>query len=151
MVYVTRRAQFSASHRLFNPSFSDEQNEEVFDKCNNINGHGHNYVLEVTVKGQPDPDTGYVIDLKRLARLMEREIIDHVDHKHLNMDVDFLRGVIPTAENLAVLFWQRLEPKIDAGTLHSVKLYESDNNFVEYFGEPVRIARQGVFQEVATV
>jgi 6-pyruvoyltetrahydropterin/6-carboxytetrahydropterin synthase len=149
MVYVTRRAQFSASHRLFNPTFTDEQNEEVFDKCNNYHGHGHNYVLEVTVKGQPDPETGYVIDLKRLAKLMDREIIDHVDHKHLNFDVDFLRGVIPTAENIAVLFWQRLEPKIDSGELHSVRLYESENNFVEYFGEPVRIVRNDAIHQEA--
>jgi 6-pyruvoyltetrahydropterin/6-carboxytetrahydropterin synthase len=151
MVYVTRRAQFSASHRLFNPNFSDERNEEVFDKCNNFHGHGHNYVVEVTVKGQPDPETGYVIDLKRLARLIESEIIDHVDHKHLNIDVDFLRGVIPTAENIAVLFWQRLESKIDAGELHSIRVYESENNFVDYFGEPVRIVRQEAFQEATTV
>jgi 6-pyruvoyltetrahydropterin/6-carboxytetrahydropterin synthase len=149
MVYVTRRAQFSASHRLFNPTFTEERNEVVFDNCNNFHGHGHNYVLEVTVKGQPDPETGYVIDLKKLAKLMEREIIDHVDHKHLNFDVDFLRGVIPTAENIAVLFWQRLEPKIDAGELHSIRLYESENNFVEYFGEPVRIVRQGAIHEEA--
>jgi 6-pyruvoyltetrahydropterin/6-carboxytetrahydropterin synthase len=148
-VYVTRRAQFSASHRLFNPAFSDERNEEVFDKCNNFHGHGHNYLLEVTVKGQPDPETGYVIDLKRLAKLMDREIIDHVDHKHLNFDVDFLRGVIPTAENIAVLFWQRLEPKIDSGKLHSIRLYESENNFVEYFGEPVRIVRKDAMHEEA--
>jgi 6-pyruvoyltetrahydropterin/6-carboxytetrahydropterin synthase len=151
MVYVTRRAQFSASHRLFNPTFTDERNEEVFDKCNNFHGHGHNYVLEVTVKGQPDPETGYVIDLKRLAKLMDREIIDHVDHRHLNLDVDFLRGVIPTAENIAILFWQRLEPHIDAGKLHSIRLYESENNFVEYFGEPVRIVRQGAIHEEAEV
>jgi len=141
MVYVTRRAHFSASHRLFNPTFSDARNELVFDKCNNVNGHGHNYQLEVTVRGVPDPQTGYVIDLKVLARLIESEILDKVDHKHLNFDVDFLRGVIPTAENLAVTFWGLLEPRITSGTLHSIKLYESENNFVEYFGEPVEIAR----------
>src|SRR4051812_19265842 len=100
MVYVTRRAHFLASHRVFNPTFSDEKNESVFDKCNNFHGHGHNYRLEVTVKGTPDPETGYVIDLKLLARLIDQEIVDKVDHKHLNFDVDFLRGVIPTAENI---------------------------------------------------
>lgn len=141
MIYVTRRAHFSAAHRLFNPSFSDSRNEEIFDKCNNFHGHGHNYRLEVTVKGVPDPETGYVIDLKVLARIMDEEIIDKVDHKHLNIDVDFLRGIIPTAENIAIIFWGILEPKILSGTLHSIKLFESDNNFVEYFGEPVRIPR----------
>ena len=148
MVYVTRKAHFSAAHRLFNPEFSDSMNEEIFDKCNNVRGHGHNYELEVTVKGVPDPATGYVIDLKRLARIMDEEILEKVDHKHLNHDVDFLRGVIPTAENLAILFWQILEPNITSGTLHSVRLYESDNNYVEYFGEPVEIPRYGsVMQE----
>ena len=134
MVYVTRKAHFSASHRLFNPGFSDQENEAIFDKCNNFHGHGHNYELEVTVKGIPDPETGYVIDLKKLARLIDDEILSRVDHKHLNFDVDFLYGVIPTAENIAVIFWQILEPRISSGTLHSVKLYESANNFVEYFG-----------------
>jgi 6-pyruvoyltetrahydropterin/6-carboxytetrahydropterin synthase len=149
MVYVTRRAHFSASHRLFNPTFSDAKNEAVFDKCNNFHGHGHNYRLEVTVKGVPDADTGYVIDLKVLARLIEDEIIDHVDHKHLNFDVDFLRGVIPTAENIAIAFWRILEPKITSGTLHSVRLFESENNFVEYFGEPVEIHRWAALSEEA--
>ncbi len=139
MLYVTRKAGFAASHRLFNPNFPDEKNDRIFDKCNNPNGHGHNYVLEVTVRGIPDPETGYVIDLKELASIMEREILDHVDHRHLNMDVDFLRGIIPTAENLAVVFWRRLEPNITSGELHSVRVFESDNNFVEYLGEPVEI------------
>jgi 6-pyruvoyltetrahydropterin/6-carboxytetrahydropterin synthase len=149
MVYVTRRAHFSAAHRLYNPTFSDARNEAVFDKCNNVNGHGHNYQLEVTVKGTPDPATGYVIDLKVLARLIEEEILDKADHKHLNFDVDFLRGIIPTAENIAVTFWRILEPRITSGTLHSIKLYESDNNFVEYLGEPVEIARHDVAMEEA--
>jgi 6-pyruvoyltetrahydropterin/6-carboxytetrahydropterin synthase len=149
MVYVTRKAHFSASHRLFNPDFSDEKNEEIFDKCNNLNGHGHNYEIEVTVKGMPDPQTGYVIDLKKLAGLIESEVLDKVDHKHLNHDVDFLRGVIPTAENVAVLIWQILEPRISSGRLHSVRLYESANNFVEYFGEPVQILRRDHVNEEA--
>ncbi|HRK58876.1 MAG TPA: 6-carboxytetrahydropterin synthase [Candidatus Kapabacteria bacterium] len=139
MVYVTRKSHFSASHRLYNPTFSDEKNDAIFDKCNNLHGHGHNYVLEVTVKGLPDPSTGYVIDLKQLRDIIELEIIDKVDHKHLNYDVPFLEGIIPTAENIAVIFWSILEKSIPMGTLHSVKLYESDNNFVEYFGEPVNI------------
>jgi len=139
MVYVTRKAHFSASHRLFNPTFSDEKNEQIFDKCNNLRGHGHNYVLEVTVKGHPDPLTGYVIDLKQLRDIIDATIIDNVDHKHLNYDVDFLQGIIPTAENIAIVFWSILEKSIPTGVLHSIKLFETDNNFVEYFGEPVAI------------
>ena len=149
MIYVTRKAHFSASHRLFNPGFSDERNEEVFDKCNNLHGHGHNYELEVTVRGVPSPDTGYVIDLKQLSRIMDEYVVDRVDHKHLNFDVDFLRGVIPTAENIAIVFWQILAPKIPSGELHSIRLYESANNFVEYFGEPVEVARFGAAMQEA--
>lgn len=134
-IYVTRRAQFSAAHRLFNPAFTDEQNEAVFDKCNNPNWHGHNYRLDVTVSGTPDPDTGYVIDLKKLSRIMESEIIDKVDHKNLNLDVPFLSGMIPTAENIAVQFWKILAAKLSSGKLHCVKVFESENNFVEYYGE----------------
>ena len=137
MVYVSRKAHFSAAHRLFNPTFTEDRNEEVFDKCNNPRGHGHNYTLEVTVAGLPDPETGYVIDLKKLARLMDELVIERVDHKHLNYDVPELRGIIPTAENIAIVFWQLLEPKIEDGKLFSVRLFESDNNFVEYRGEPV--------------
>ncbi len=135
MIYVTRKASFSASHRLFNPSWSNARNQEVFGKCNNPRGHGHNYELEVTVAGEAPAATGMVIDLKKLAEILEAEIIDQVDHKHLNDDVDFLRGMIPTAENLAVQFWMRLQPKITEGRLVSVRLYESANNFVEYRGE----------------
>lgn len=135
MVYVTRRATFSASHRLFNPSFSDEKNNEVFGKCANPNGHGHNYVLEVTVGGEPKSDTGYVIDLSELKMIIKREIIDKVDHKHLNHDVEFLRGVIPTAENLAKAFWNILALKVNDGKLVAVKLHETENNVVEYRGE----------------
>ena len=100
-------------------------------------GHGHNYTIEVTVAGIPDPLTGYVIDLKKLAALMDELIIDRVDHKHLNFDVPELRGIIPTAENIAIVFWQILAPKVTEGKLHAVKVFESDNNFVEYRGEPV--------------
>src|SRR5947207_15098213 len=109
MVYVTRKAHFSAAHRLFNPTFSDEKNDAIFDKCNNPMGHGHNYTIEVTVGGIPDPETGYVIDLKQLAQLMEERIVSKVDHKHLNYDVPELSGVIPTAENLAIVFWSLIE------------------------------------------
>jgi 6-pyruvoyltetrahydropterin/6-carboxytetrahydropterin synthase len=134
MVLVTRKASFSASHRLYNPAWPDARNAEVFGKCNNPNGHGHNYDIEVTVGGDPPEDTGMVIDLKKLADIIEAEIIERVDHKNLNVDVDFLLGTIPTAENMAIAFWNILAPKITEGTLRSIKLYESANNVVEYRG-----------------
>lgn len=112
-------------------------------------GHGHNYTIEVTVAGIPDPLTGYVIDLKKLSALMDEYLIEKVDHKHLNYDVPELQGIIPTAENIALVFWQIIEPKISDGKLYSIKVFESDNNFVEYRGEPVgKIAR---YEEYATV
>jgi 6-pyruvoyltetrahydropterin/6-carboxytetrahydropterin synthase len=144
MIFVTRKAHFSAAHRLFNPTWSHQENERVFDKCNNPNGHGHNYVLEVTVKGLPDPSTGYVIDLKQLRDVIDTYIIDEVDHKHLNHDVPFLAGAIPTVENLAVLFWQRLEHVLPSGQLHQIRLYESDQNLADYFGHHVEISRYEV-------
>ena len=134
MVYITRKSHFSASHRLYNPAWPDAKNDQVYGKCNNPHGHGHNYDLEVTVAGNPPAETGMVMDLKRLAEIMEEEIVEKVDHKHLNHDVDFLQGVIPTAENMAIAFWKILQPKITEGKLHSIKLYESANNFVEYRG-----------------
>ncbi|HWF43217.1 MAG TPA: 6-carboxytetrahydropterin synthase [Candidatus Kapabacteria bacterium] len=137
MVYVTRKAHFSAAHRLFNPHFSDEKNEAVFDKCNNPHGHGHNYTIEVTVAGTPDPETGYVIDLKKLGQIMDEFVVDRVDHKHLNFDVPELSGIIPTAENIAVVFWSLLASRIAEGKLYSVRVAESDNNFAEYRGEAV--------------
>ena len=151
MVYVKRRAHFSASHRLYNPAFSDQRNQEVFDKCNNPNGHGHNYVIDVVVRGLPQPDTGYVIDLKVLADILEREIIQKVDHKHLNYDVEFLRGIIPTAENLAIAFWRILEPAILSGELYAITVRESENNSVEYFGEPVTLVRHDLGEDTLAV
>jgi 6-pyruvoyl-tetrahydropterin synthase len=139
MVYVTRKAMFSAAHRLYNPTFTDEQNDAIFDKCNNPFGHGHNYVLEVTLCGLPDPATGYVIALKVLKKIIDEQVVDHVDHKHLNYDVEFLRGVIPTVENLCVVFWKRLVHALPSGTLFSVRLHESDSNSAEYRGEPVEV------------
>jgi len=135
MVYVTRKAQFCAAHRLYNPQWSDEKNSAVFGKCNNPNGHGHNYEIEVTVAGDPPRETGMVIDLKKLADIIERDIVERVDHKHMNVDVDFMKGCIPTAENMALAFWKILNPKIEEGKLVSIKLSESGNNFVEYRGE----------------
>ena len=139
MLYVTKKIEFSASHRLFNPTFTDNMNDEIFDKCNNFFGHGHNYTLEVTVAGIPNPKTGYVIDLKKLKRIIKSEVIDKVDHKHLNHDVDFLKGVIPTAENLSVIFWKILDSQITDGKLHKIRLYESENSYVEYLGGEVTI------------
>lgn len=135
MVYVTRRATFSASHRLYNPDLSESENQALYDKCASPNGHGHNYVLEVTVVGEPGTKSGYVLDLKKLKEILRREIIEKVDHKHLNHDVDFLRGINPTAENLAVAFWNILQPKIVGGRLHSIRIHETENNTVEYRGE----------------
>ncbi len=134
MVYVTRKAHFSAAHRLFNPRFTDEQNEAVFDKCNNLHGHGHNYTIEVTVAGDPDPETGYVIDLKKLSDIIEEVILSRVDHKHLNFDVPELDGIIPTAENLAMVFWSLLLPQISEGKLYNIRVAESENNWAEYRG-----------------
>ena len=135
MVYVTRRESFSSAHRLNNRTLSVEENQKIFGKCNNANGHGHNYVLEVVVAGNIDPVTGYVFDLKKLKTIMNENIIAKVDHKNLDLDVDFLDGIISTTENLAVAFWKQLEGKIPGGKLYSVKLYETENNYIEYKGE----------------
>jgi 6-pyruvoyltetrahydropterin/6-carboxytetrahydropterin synthase len=148
MLYVTKRMEFSASHRLYNPTFSEEKNEEVYDKCNNYHGHGHNYVLEVTVKGHPDPDTGYVIDLKKLKKILNEVIIDKVDHKHLNYDVEFYKNVIPTVENMAVIMWRELEDKLPSGKLHKIKIYETPNSIVEYYGEETEVK---YFDDINTV
>jgi 6-pyruvoyltetrahydropterin/6-carboxytetrahydropterin synthase len=134
MIFVTRTEHFSASHRLFNPEWTDEENARVFDKCSNPNGHGHNYVLDVTIAGEIDPSTGYVIDLKILKEIVLTSVIDKLDHRNLNTDVDFLRGTIPTAENLAVAIWNELSPRIPSGKLYRVALRETVNNIVEYLG-----------------
>jgi 6-pyruvoyltetrahydropterin/6-carboxytetrahydropterin synthase len=130
-VFVRRRELFSAGHTLYNPEFSDERNREVFGKCSNPNGHGHNYILEVSLRGEIDPETGYVHDLSELAALMRKLIIDDVDHRNLNVDVDWLRGVIPTTENLATVFWDRLDANLPRGLLHSVRLGETSKNWAE--------------------
>ena len=134
-VYVTRRSTFSASHRLYNPALSDAENNELFDKCANPHGHGHNYVLEVTVAGKPGKKSGYVIDLKKLKRIIQEEVLSKMDHKHLNLDVESFKGVIPTAENIAVVIWNLLVPRITEGKLFSIRLHETENNVVEYRGE----------------
>ena len=135
MIYVTRKADFSAAHRLYNPSWSDKQNDEVFGKCNNPNGHGHNYILEVTVRGGVDDSTGYLVDLKKLKEVIRVRVIDKVDHKNLNTDVEFLHGIIPTAENIAIAIWGELKGAIPSGTLHEIRLQETERNIVTYRGE----------------
>lgn len=135
MIYITRKLDFCASHRLHNPAFSDEKNKEVFGLCNNPNGHGHTYTLEVTIKGEADPENGMVMDFKHLKQLIKTEIIAKVDHKNLNVDVPFLKGVISTVENMAVIFWDILEPKIKNGVIYEIKLYESERNYVIYRGK----------------
>ncbi len=135
MIYITRKEIFSAAHRLNNPEFTEEENAQIYDKCNNYWGHGHNYVIEVTVKGEPDPNTGYLIDLKILKDILDENLISEVDHKHLNHDVNFLEGINPTLENMAIAFWKQLENKLPAGKLYRIKLWETENNSVEYYGE----------------
>lgn len=136
IVYVTRRERFNAAHRLFNPSWDDAKNAEMFGKCANVNWHGHNYDLFVTVKGAPSPDTGFCIDLKVLSDMIKDLVIEKLDHRNLNLDVDFMTGILASTENLAIAIWEQLETPINANgcTLHSIKLYETENNFVEYFG-----------------
>ena len=133
-VTVTRRVRFNAAHRVHNPALSDEENRRLFGKCNNPNWHGHNYVLEVSVEGDVDPTTGYVVDLGEVARITEREIVDHVDHLNLNLDVPFMRDMIPTTENIIVRFWQVLAPHIAPARLARLRLWETENNYVEYDG-----------------
>jgi len=132
---VTARLTFSAAHRLNNPKYDAEWNRRTYDKCDNPRGHGHNYTLQVSVKGRIDPETGMVIDLKRLKDIVRERVIDRVDHTNLNEDVDFLRGVIPTAENLARAFWQQLAGAISEGALFEVALQETEKNSVIYRGE----------------
>lgn len=135
LTYVTRTVRFNAAHRLHNPDKSDEWNRRTFGKCNNPNWHGHNYRLEVTVAGEPDPVTGYVIDLSVLKNLIHEKVVDRCDHANLNLDVDFLQGIMPSTENFAVAIWRELEPALPGGRLHSVRLYETENNMAEYRGE----------------
>ncbi|HZS75326.1 MAG TPA: 6-carboxytetrahydropterin synthase [Ktedonobacteraceae bacterium] len=135
MVYLTRRATFSAAHRLWSKHLSDEENYRLYDKCANPNGHGHNYVLEVTLRGTPDPQTGMVMNLVDLKEAIQEQILRWVDHKHLNYDVPWLEGYVPTTEVLVIQFWKRLEEALPAGLLYEVKLYETENNTASYRGE----------------
>ncbi len=135
MIYLTRRAEFSAAHYYHNPSLSAEENQRIFGKCNNPNGHGHNYTLEVTVAGEVDPVTGMVIDLKEMKKLIEAEVLDLMDHRFLNHEVAAFATRIPTTENIAIEIWNLLEPRLTRCRLHRVRLYESPNLFVDYDGE----------------
>jgi 6-pyruvoyltetrahydropterin/6-carboxytetrahydropterin synthase len=142
MLYITRKVEFCASHRLCNPAFTDEENFATYGQCASVNGHGHNYTLEVTIKGQPSPETGMIMDLKDLKKLIEREIMERVDHKNLNVDVPFLEGVIPTTENLCICFWDLLAPHLPRGCeSHELRLWETDNNLAFYRGEGATVTR----------
>lgn len=136
MIYVTRRERFNAAHQMFNPKWSVEKNEEVFGKCANKNWHGHNYELFVSVKGEPNADTGYCVDLKDVSKLIKENVIEKLDHKNINLDVSFMKDKLASTENLAIAIWNQIEKGInDLGAqLHCVKLCESENNYVEYFG-----------------
>jgi 6-pyruvoyltetrahydropterin/6-carboxytetrahydropterin synthase len=136
MVYLTRSEHFNAAHKLYNPAWSYEKNEEVFGKCANENWHGHNYELLVTVNGKPSPDTGFVFDVKRLSNIIKDNIIEKIDHRNLNVDVEMMRGQLCSTENLAIAIWNELIQHLPAGVqLHCIKLYETPRIYVEYFGE----------------
>ena len=134
IVSITRIVKFNAAHRVYNPSFSDEENKRLFGKCNNPNWHGHNYTLEITVEGEVDPGTGFVVNLADVKRIAEREIVDAVDHKNLNLDVPFMSGTIPSTENLVLACWRVLAPQLAPAQLAKLKLWETDNQYVEYDG-----------------
>lgn len=135
-VYITRRESFNAAHKLYREEWSEEKNYEVFGKCSNHNWHGHNFTIYVTVKGMPNPDTGFVINLKDLSQIIKDEVIEPLDHKNLNLDVPFLEGLLASTENVVIQVWERIkQPIADAGgELAKIKLVETENNFVEYFG-----------------
>jgi 6-pyruvoyltetrahydropterin/6-carboxytetrahydropterin synthase len=134
-VTVSRRLMFNAAHRVHNPELSDAENARLFGKCNNPNWHGHNYTLDVSVRGPVDERTGYVIDLGVLKRIVEERVIGKIDHKNLNLVVDFMQGVNPTSENIIVAMWRELEPAVKPGRLIRLVLWETANNYVEYTGE----------------
>jgi len=137
MIYITRRESFNAAHRLFREDLSDEKNFEIFGKCSNPNWHGHNYTLFVTVKGNIDPQTGLLINLKELSAIINKEIINKIDHKNINVEVEFMKNVMASTENIAIKIWEQLEEPVKSigAELHCIKLIETENNFVEYFGK----------------
>lgn len=135
MVYLTRREHFNGAHRLYNPAWTAEQNAQVFGKCANAHWHGHNFDLFVTVKGTPNPDTGFVINAHDLSRILKREVVDKLDHKNFNLDVPELQGVLPSIENIVILIWRWITPHLSGCQLHCIKLIETENIYVEYYGE----------------
>jgi 6-pyruvoyltetrahydropterin/6-carboxytetrahydropterin synthase len=139
MLYVSRKEHFNAAHKLYNPQWTKEKNTEVFGPCANENWHGHNFDLIVTVKGLPDPDTGFVVDLKKLSNVIKSEVVDKLDHKNLNVDVDFMKDKLASCENLVIEIWKILDKKMPTitrfGQLHCIRLYETPRNYVEYYGE----------------
>ncbi len=136
MIYITRREHFNAAHRLFKPEYSDEENLRIFGKCSNPNWHGHNYIMYVTVKGEVNPNTGFVMNLKELSSVIRTHIIEPVDHKNMNVEVPFMKGIMPSTENLAIAVWNELEKHLNPydAQLHCVRIEETENNFVEYYG-----------------
>ena len=135
-VYITRREHFNAAHKLWRPDWSEEKNDEVFGKCSNKNWHGHNFFIFVTVKGKPSEDTGFVINLKDLSKIMKEHVVEALDHKNLNLDVPFMAGILASTENLVIQIWEQIEKPIKeaGGELVKIKLEETENNYVEYFG-----------------
>jgi 6-pyruvoyltetrahydropterin/6-carboxytetrahydropterin synthase len=135
MIYLTRKCEFSASHYYHNPEFTPEENRRIFGKCNNPNGHGHNYTLELTVKGEVNPKSGFVVDLKDLKEILNREVLDVMDHRFLNKEVPEFAKEIPTTENIAISIWRRLQSTLNVAELHRVRVYETPDLFVDYYGE----------------
>jgi len=135
LVYITRKEHFNAAHKLYNPKWTQEENEAIFGKCANKNWHGHNFDLYVTVKGSPNEDTGFIMDLKKLRDIINEHVVEVLDHKNINMDVPFMKDKMASIENLAVGIWEQIEPHLQNCTLHRIKLWETHNNYVEYFGE----------------
>jgi 6-pyruvoyltetrahydropterin/6-carboxytetrahydropterin synthase len=134
LLYITRKEHFNAAHKLYNPNWSEAENDAVFGKCANKNWHGHNFELLVTVKGYPNPDTGFVMDLKKLKQVIREQVTDKLDHRNLNEDVDFMRGKMASIEVLVVEIWKQIEPFLENCQLHCIKLQETPNNYVEYYG-----------------
>lgn len=135
-IYITRRETFNAAHKLWKPEWTEEKNDEVFGKCSNKNWHGHNFQFYVTVKGVPNPDTGFVINLKTLSAIVREKVVEALDHKNLNLDVPFLQGIMASTENVAIAIWELIEEdvRLNGGELAKIKLIETENNFVEYYG-----------------
>jgi 6-pyruvoyltetrahydropterin/6-carboxytetrahydropterin synthase len=135
MILLTRKADFSSAHFYYNPAWSEEENQRVFGKCANRNGHGHNYTLEVTVAGEIDPVSGFVVDLKQLKEILEQEVVSVYDHRHLNYEVPEFATAIPTTENIAIAIWKRLDGKVPNAKLYRVRVYEMPDLFADYYGE----------------